>query len=216
MKVKDLLKSAPGQEVLAKGWVRTKRDSKNVSFIEINDGSCLKGLQAVIDRSAIPAELIDSITTGASVIAEGTIVESEGGAQATELRCTKLELVGACPADYPLQKKRHTVEFLREKAYLRPRTNLFGAVTRVRNTMAYAVHSFFQENGFVYVNTPLISASDCEGAGAQFQVTTLDIENPPRTEDGKVDYSKDFFGKLANLTVSGSLDSLRVRPMPLP
>ena len=206
-RIKEILALSPSDEIVrAEGWVRTKRDSKNVSFIEINDGSCLKGLQAVIDRSAIPAELIDSITTGASVIAEGTIVESEGGAQATELRCTKLELVGACPADYPLQKKRHTVEFLREKAYLRPRTNLFGAVTRVRNTMAYAVHSFFQENGFVYVNTPLISASDCEGAGAQFQVTTLDIENPPRTEDGKVDYSKDFFGKLANLTVSGQLE----------
>ena len=206
-RIKEILALSPSDEIVrAEGWVRTKRDSKNVSFIEINDGSCLKGLQAVIDRSAIPAELIDSITTGASVIAEGTIVESEGGAQATELRCTKLELVGACPADYPLQKKRHTVEFLREKAYLRPSTNLFGAVTRVRNTMAYAVHSFFQENGFVYVNTPLISASDCEGAGAQFQVTTLDIENPPRTEDGKVDYSKDFFGKLANLTVSGQLE----------
>ena len=206
-RIKEILALSPSDEIVrAEGWVRTKRDSKNVSFIEINDGSCLKGLQAVIDRSAIPAELIDSITTGASVVAEGTIVESEGGAQATELRCTKLELVGACPADYPLQKKRHTVEFLREKAYLRPRTNLFGAVTRVRNTMAYAVHSFFQENGFVYVNTPLISASDCEGAGAQFQVTTLDIENPPRTEDGKVDYSKDFFGKLANLTVSGQLE----------
>ena len=206
-RIKEILALSPSDEIVrAEGWVRTKRDSKNVSFIEINDGSCLKGLQAVIDRSTIPAELIDSITTGASVIAEGTIVESEGGAQATELRCTKLELVGACPADYPLQKKRHTVEFLREKAYLRPRTNLFGAVTRVRNTMAYAVHSFFQENGFVYVNTPLISASDCEGAGAQFQVTTLDIENPPRTEDGKVDYSKDFFGKLANLTVSGQLE----------
>ena len=206
-RIKEILALSPSDEIVrAEGWVRTKRDSKNVSFIEINDGSCLKGLQAVIDRSAIPEELIDSITTGASVIAEGTIVESEGGAQATELRCTKLELVGACPADYPLQKKRHTVEFLREKAYLRPRTNLFGAVTRVRNTMAYAVHSFFQENGFVYVNTPLISASDCEGAGAQFQVTTLDIENPPRTEDGKVDYSKDFFGKLANLTVSGQLE----------
>ena len=206
-RIKEILALSPSDEIVrAEGWVRTKRDSKNVSFIEINDGSCLKGLQAVIDKSAIPAELIDSITTGASVIAEGTIVESEGGAQATELRCTKLELVGACPADYPLQKKRHTVEFLREKAYLRPRTNLCGAVTRVRNTMAYAVHSFFQENGFVYVNTPLISASDCEGAGAQFQVTTLDIENPPRTEDGKVDYSKDFFGKLANLTVSGQLE----------
>ena len=206
-RIKELLALDPSEAIVrAEGWVRTKRDSKNVSFLEINDGSCLKGLQVVINRESFPADLIDSITTGASVIAEGTIVSSEGGAQATELRCTKLELVGACPQDYPLQKKRHTVEFLREKAYLRPRTNLFGAVTRVRNTMAYAVHSFFQENGFVYVNTPLISASDCEGAGAQFQVTTLDLENIPRTEDGHVDYSKDFFGKLANLTVSGQLE----------
>ena len=206
-RIKELLALDPSEAIVrAEGWVRTKRDSKNVSFLEINDGSCLKGLQVVINRESFPADLIDSITTGASVIAEGTIVSSEGGAQATELRCTKLELVGACPQEYPLQKKRHTVEFLREKAYLRPRTNLFGAVTRVRNTMAYAVHSFFQENGFVYVNTPLISASDCEGAGAQFQVTTLDLENIPRTEDGHVDYSKDFFGKLANLTVSGQLE----------
>ena len=206
-RIKELLALDPSEAIVrAEGWVRTKRDSKNVSFLEINDGSCLKGLQVVINREYFPADLIDSITTGASVIAEGTIVSSEGGAQATELRCTKLELVGACPQDYPLQKKRHTVEFLREKAYLRPRTNLFGAVTRVRNTMAYAVHSFFQENGFVYVNTPLISASDCEGAGAQFQVTTLDLENLPRTEDGHVDYTKDFFGKLANLTVSGQLE----------
>ena len=206
-RIKELLALDPSEAIVrAEGWVRTKRDSKNVSFLEINDGSCLKGLQVVINRESFPADLIDSITTGASVIAEGTIVSSEGGAQATELRCTKLELVGACPQDYPLQKKRHTVEFLREKAYLRPRTNLFGAVTRVRNTMAYAVHSFFQENGFVYVNTPLISASDCEGAGAQFQVTTLDLENLPRTEDGHVDYTKDFFGKLANLTVSGQLE----------
>ncbi len=206
-RIKELLALDPSEAIVrAEGWVRTKRDSKNVSFLEINDGSCLKGLQVVINRESFPADLIDSITTGASVIAEGTIVSSEGGAQATELRCMKLELVGACPQEYPLQKKRHTVEFLREKAYLRPRTNLFGAVTRVRNTMAYAVHSFFQENGFVYVNTPLISASDCEGAGAQFQVTTLDLENIPRTEDGHVDYSKDFFGKLANLTVSGQLE----------
>ena len=153
-----------------------------------------------------PGSLIARITTGCSVSVTGRIVKSEGGSQDIELRADSVEIVGECPADYPLQKKRHTVEFLREKAYLRPRTNLFGAITRVRNTMAYAVHSFFQENGFVYVNTPLISASDCEGAGAQFQVTTLDLENVPKTPDGKVDYSKDFFGKLANLTVSGQLE----------
>lgn len=206
-RIKEILALQPSEDTIkAEGWVRTKRDSKNVSFIEINDGSCLKGLQAVLDRSSFSGELISKLTTGCSVSVTGKIVKSEGGNQDVELRAENVEIIGECPADYPLQKKRHTVEFLREKAYLRPRTNLFGAVTRVRNTMAYAVHSFFQENGFVYVNTPLISASDCEGAGAQFQVTTLDLENVPKTPDGKVDYSKDFFGKLANLTVSGQLE----------
>ena len=206
-RIKEILALQPSEDTIkAEGWVRTKRDSKNVSFIEINDGSCLKGLQAVLDRSSFSDELISKLTTGCSVSVTGKIVKSEGGNQDVELRAENVEIIGECPADYPLQKKRHTVEFLREKAYLRPRTNLFGAVTRVRNTMAYAVHSFFQENRFVYVNTPLISASDCEGAGAQFQVTTLDLENVPKTPDGKVDYSKDFFGKLANLTVSGQLE----------
>ena len=206
-RIKAILQMEPSEKTIkAEGWVRTKRDSKNVCFLEINDGSCLKGLQCVIDKAVIGNEILDRIGTGASVIVEGKIVPSQGGNQKTEMATEKLEIVGECPADYPLQKKRHTVEFLREKAYLRPRTNLFGAITRVRNTMAYAVHSFFQENGFVYVNTPLISASDCEGAGAQFQVTTLDLENVPKTEDGKVDYSKDFFGKMTNLTVSGQLE----------
>ena len=207
-RIKSLLKREAGPEkVIAEGWVRTKRDSKNVCFLEINDGSSLKGLQAVIDKASFNNNnLLDAISTGAAVSAEGVIVESLGGNQKVELQVSSLTLVGACPNDYPLQKKRHTVEFLRDQAYLRPRTNLFGAVTRVRNTMAFAVHQFFQENGFVYVNTPLISASDCEGAGEQFQVTTLDLENVPKTEDGKVDYSKDFFGKIANLTVSGQLE----------
>ena len=206
-RIKGLLQLQPSDEVVkAEGWVRTKRDSKNVCFIEINDGSCLKGLQGVLDKEKFDSVLIDSISTGCSVVAEGRIVASQGGNQSTEMAVEKLQVIGCCPADYPLQKKRHTVEFLREKAYLRPRTNLFGAIMRVRSTMAYAVHSFFQENGFAYVNTPLISASDCEGAGAQFQVTTLNLENVPRTEDGKVDYTKDFFGKMANLTVSGQLE----------
>ncbi len=207
-RIKELLALEPSDAILkAEGWVRTKRDSKNVCFLEINDGSCLKGLQAVIDKTSFQNNnLLDSISTGASVIAEGRIVKSQGGNQNVEMQVTDLTLVGECPTDYPLQKKRHTIEFLREKAYLRPRTNMFGAVTRVRNTMAYAVHQFFQENGFMYINTPLISASDCEGAGQQFQVTTLDLENVPKTKDGKVDYSKDFFGKLANLTVSGQLE----------
>ncbi len=207
-RIKELLASEPSdKKVKAEGWVRTKRDSKNVCFLEINDGSCLKGLQAVIDKSVFNNQnLLDSISTGASVIAEGIIAKSMGGNQSVELQVKDLTLVGECPNDYPLQKKRHTIEFLREKAYLRPRTNTFSAVTRVRNTMAYAVHQFFQENGFMYINTPLISASDCEGAGQQFQVTTLDLENVPKTKDGKVDYSKDFFGKMANLTVSGQLE----------
>ena len=207
-RIKSLLKREAGPEkVIAEGWVRTKRDSKNVCFLEINDGSSLKGLQAVIDKASFNNNnLLDAISTGAAVSAEGVIVESLGGNQKVELQVSSLTLVGACPNDYPLQKKRHTVESLRDQAYLRPRTNLFGAVTRVRNTMAFAVHQFFQENGFVYVNTPLITASDCEGAGEQFQVTTLDLENVPKTEDGKVDYSKDFFGKIANLTVSGQLE----------
>lgn len=207
-RIKAILKREPSEEkVKAEGWVRTKRDGKNVCFLEINDGSCLKGLQAVIDKSTFNAlELLEAVTTGAAIIAEGKIVKSQGGEQGVELAVDSIELVGACPADYPLQKKRHTVEFLREKAHLRARTNLFGAVTRVRNTMAYAIHTFFQENGFVYVNTPLITASDCEGAGEMFQVTTLDLENLPKTKDGKVDYSKDFFGRMAKLTVSGQLN----------
>ena len=207
-RIKGLLSRTPSDEIVeAKGWVRTKRDSKNVCFLEINDGSTLKGLQAVIDKAHFSNNnLLDSVSTGASVIAKGKIVESQGGNQAVELLVDDLEVVGECPQDYPLQKKRHTIEFLRDNAHLRARTNLFGAIARVRNTMAFAVHKFFQENGFVYVNTPLISASDAEGAGAQFQVTTLDLENVPRTKDGKVDYSKDFFGKLANLTVSGQLE----------
>ena len=206
-RIKAILQMEPSDTLIkAEGWVRTKRESKNVCFIEINDGSSLKGLQGVIDKSKIEQSIIDRLTTGASVVCEGKITESQGGAQKTEMQIEKIEVIGDCPSDYPLQKKRHTVEFLREKAYLRPRTNLFGAVARVRNTMAYAVHSFFQENGFVYVNTPLISASDCEGAGAMFQVTTLDLNNPPRNENGSIDYTQDFFGRMTSLTVSGQLE----------
>ena len=206
MRIKDLLNTAPSEKiVVAEGWVRTRRDGKNVTFLELNDGSSLKGLQVVIDKEKLNDINLDGISTGSSVHAEGVIVESNGE-QKVELSLTSITLIGECPDDYPLQKKRHTVEFLREKAHLRARTNLFGAVARVRNTMSYAIHSFFQENGFVYVNTPIITASDCEGAGEQFQVTTLDLENVPKREDGKVDYTKDFFGKMANLTVSGQLE----------
>ena len=197
----------PGPDIIkVEGWVRTKRDSKTVTFIEVNDGSCLKGLQVVADRAIIDNNLLNSITTGCSVICEGRLVASMGGDQKVELQTTGITLVGDCPGDYPLQKKRHTLEYLREIGHLRARTNTIGAVQRVRSTMAYAVHRFFQENGFYYVNTPLITASDAEGAGQMFQVTTLDLENVPRTEDGKVDYSKDFFGKRTSLTVSGQLE----------
>ena len=197
----------PGpQSIKVEGWVRTKRDSKTVTFIEVNDGSCLKGLQVVADHDVFDNNLLDSITTGCSVICSGVLVASMGGDQKVELSASAIELVGECPLDYPLQKKRHTLEYLREIGHLRARTNTIGAVQRVRSTMAYAVHRFFQENGFYYVNTPLITASDAEGAGQMFQVTTLDLDNIPRTEDGKIDYSKDFFGKRTSLTVSGQLE----------
>ncbi|NLK04787.1 MAG: asparagine--tRNA ligase [Spirochaetales bacterium] len=208
-RISALLKRKSSDEVVsAEGWVRTKRDSKNVCFLEVNDGSCLKGLQVVIDKEKLTdQDLIASITTGCSVICRGPIVASAGGNQDVEMASTDITLVGECPVDtYPLQKKRHTIEYLREIAHLRARTNMFGAVARVRNTLSFAVHQFFQERGFSYVNTPIISASDCEGAGEQFLVTTLDLANPPKTEEGLIDYSKDFFGREAFLTVSGQLE----------
>ncbi len=207
-RIKEILSRQASDEVVTvEGWVRTKRDGKNVCFLEIGDGSTVKGLQAVIDKASFNNdELLASVTTGAAVRATGRLVASQGGAQALELALDELEVVGQCPGDYPLQKKRHTLEFLREIAYLRPRTNLIGAVMRVRSTLAYAIHSFFQERGFYYVNTPLITTSDCEGAGETFQVTTLDLDKVPRDQEGKVDYSKDFFGKKASLTVSGQLE----------
>ena len=207
-RIKEILSRKACDEVITvEGWVRTKRDGKNVCFLEIGDGSTVKGLQAVIDKASFNNdELLAGVTTGAAVRATGRLVASQGGAQALELALDELEVVGQCPGDYPLQKKRHTLEFLREIAYLRPRTNLIGAVMRVRSTLAYAIHSFFQERGFYYVNTPLITTSDCEGAGETFQVTTLDLDKVPRDKEGKVDYSKDFFGKKASLTVSGQLE----------
>lgn len=194
------------EKITVEGWVRTKRDSKTVCFIEVNDGSCLKGLQVVADKDTINNNLLNSIATGCSVVCEGVLVESQGGNQSVELAASDIKVLGEAPETYPLQKKRHTLEYLREIAHLRPRTNTIGAVARVRSTMAYAVHKFFQDNGFYYVNTPLITASDCEGAGQMFQVTTFDLNNIPKTEDGSIDYSKDFFGKKANLTVSGQLE----------
>lgn len=196
-----------GERVSVKGWVRTRRGNKNVQFVALNDGSTIKNIQIVIDLSKFGEEELKPITTGSSLRAEGMLVASQGKGQTCEIQAESIEIYGtADPETYPLQKKGHTLEFLREKAHLRPRTNTFGAVLRVRSKLAYAIHKFFNERGFYYLNTPLITASDCEGAGAMFQVTTLDVAKPPRNEDGSVDYSKDFFGKQASLTVSGQLE----------
>ena len=196
-----------GGEVCVKGWVRTRRGNKHVQFVALNDGSTIKNLQIVFDMQKFTDEQLKAVTTGASLCVTGKLVESMGKGQTCEVQADTLEIYGvADPATYPLQKKGHSLEFLREIAHLRPRTNTFGAVLRVRSVLAYAIHKFFNEKGFFYLNTPLITASDCEGAGAMFQVTTLPLDKLPKTEDGKVDYSKDFFGKAAALTVSGQLE----------
>ncbi|MBP7864935.1 MAG: asparagine--tRNA ligase [Acidobacteria bacterium] len=206
--VKHALATAPGGEVSVSGWVRTRRDSARVSFAEINDGSCQRNLQAVLEEGVIDAETVARMTTGAAVTVRGTLVPSPASGQAVELKAASVEIVGpADPAAFPLSKKRHSLEYLREIAHLRPRSNTFGAVFRVRNALAYAVHRFFQERGFLWVHTPVITASDCEGAGCMFGVTTLDLQNLPRTETGAVDFRKDFFGKPAYLTVSGQLEA---------
>ena len=196
-----------GQRVSVKGWVRTRRGNKNVQFVALNDGTTIKNIQIVVSLERFTEEELKPITTGSSLHVEGELVPSQGKGQTCEIQAESIEIYGtADPATYPLQKKGHTLEFLREKAHLRPRTNTFGAVLRVRSTLAFAIHKFFNEKGFFYLNTPLITASDCEGAGAMFQVTTLDLNKLPRTEDGSVDYSQDFFGKQASLTVSGQLE----------
>lgn len=206
-KVKDLLKTEPGKEVLAKGWVRTKRGNKNISFIALNDGSTIYNIQIVVDLASFGEDLMKKITTGACIAVHGDLVESQGSGQAVEIQARKIDLYGeADPNTYPLQKKGHSLEFLRSIAHLRPRTNTFGAVLRIRHAMAFAIHQYFNSKGFVYLHTPLITASDCEGAGEMFQVTTLDLGNPPRKEDGSIDYSQDFFGKQTSLTVSGQLE----------
>jgi asparaginyl-tRNA synthetase len=199
--------TGPMEAIHLQGWVRTRRDAKAFSFIELNDGSCLKGLQVIVDAALPDYAQVAKANTGASVEIHGKLVESKGGGQKWEVVAEKFTVLGEADATYPLQKKGHTMEFLREIAHLRPRSNLFGAVFRVRSRLAYAVHQFFQEKGFHYVHTPIITASDAEGAGDMFRVTTLDLENPPKTEDGKhVDNSKDFFGKKTFLTVSGQLE----------
>ena len=206
-KVKELLKSTPGQDVIAKGWVRTRRGNKNVSFIALNDGSTINNIQIVVDMASFDEEKLKKITTGACLCVKGRLTESLGSGQAVEIQAQEITIYGeADPASYPLQKKGHTLEFLRSIAHLRPRTNTFGAVLRIRHAMAFAIHKYFNDEGFVYLHTPLITASDCEGAGEMFQVTTLDLNNPPRKEDGSIDYSQDFFGKQTSLTVSGQLE----------
>ena len=207
-KIVDIL-IAPklGSDVNIRGWVRTKRGSKGLSFVAINDGSCIHNMQVVVDHSQFDAELLKDITTGAAVSVIGQLTESQGSGQNVEIQASHIEIYGkADPNSYPLQKKGHSMEFLREIAHLRPRTNTFGAVFRIRHHMAYAIHKFFHDRGFFYFHTPLITASDAEGAGAMFEVTTLDLNNPPRTKEGGVDYSQGFFGRRTNLTVSGQLE----------
>ncbi len=204
---KLLQSTAYNTEVLVKGWVRTKRGNKNVQFIALNDGSCIHNLQIVAETTLFEAELLKQITTGASLAVTGTLVASPGQGQPVEVQAKAIEIYGTADPDlYPLQKKGHSLEFLREIAHLRPRTNTFGAVLRLRHAMAFAIHKYFNDHGFYYFHTPLITASDAEGAGAMFQVTTLPLNAIPRTPEGKVDFSTDFFGRQANLTVSGQLE----------
>jgi len=207
-KIKEILSSPGiGTDVLVKGWVRTKRSNKNISFIALNDGSTIKNIQIVADASDFDEDLLKDITTGASLAVSGKLVESPGQGQNVEIRASSLELYGRSDAEtYPLQKKGHSMEFLREIAHLRPRTNTFGAVLRIRHAMSYAVHKYFNDRGFYYLHTPIITASDAEGAGEMFHVTTMDLANIPLTEDRSVDFTSDFFGKPTNLTVSGQLE----------
>ena len=196
-----------GEKVCVKGWVRTRRGNKHVQFVALNDGSTIKNIQIVIDLQKFDEDFLKPITTGASLHVDGTLVPSQGKGQSVEIQAEEIEIYGtADPEEYPLQKKGHTLEFLREKAHLRMRTNTFGAVFRIRHHLAFAIHKFFNERGFFYLHTPLITASDCEGAGDMFQVTTLNLGDLPKTEDGKTDYSQDFFGKTTSLTVSGQLE----------
>ncbi|WP_462318432.1 asparagine--tRNA ligase [Marinilabilia sp.] len=207
-KVADLLRSNDiGKIFTVKGWVRTRRGNKQVNFVALNDGSGINNLQVVVDMEQFDEALVRRITTGAAISVDGELQESQGAGQNVELLATTIEILGdSDPDKYPLQPKKHSLEFLREIAHLRFRTNTFGAIARVRHAMIFAVHEFFNKKGFYNIHTPIITASDAEGAGEMFQVTTLDMDNPPRSEDGKIDYSKDFFGRPTNLTVSGQLE----------
>src|SRR6186713_765874 len=206
--IKDVLQNtAPASAIQVQGWVRTRRDSKDFSFIELNDGSSLRNLQ-VIARNTLPNyAAVQRLITGASIIVRGALVASQGKGQNWEVVADEVSIVGASDDSYPLQKKGHTPEFLREIAHLRPRSNLFGCVFRVRSRLAFAIHQFFQERGFYYIHTPIITGSDCEGAGELFRITTIDAKTPPRTADGAIDYAQDFFARSTYLTVSGQLEA---------
>lgn len=206
-KVVDVLKSTDfGKEVVVKGWVRTHRSSKAVDFIALNDGSTIKNIQIVVDPSKVNADTLKSITTGACLCVTGTLVESQGKGQSVEIQCKDIEVYGLCGSDYPMQKKGQSFEYMRQHAHMRLRTNTFGAVMRIRHNMAFAIHQYFHEHGFFYFHTPLITASDAEGAGEMFQVTTQNLNDLKKGEDGKVCYEDDFFGKMTSLTVSGQLE----------
>ena len=205
--VKQALDLPVNTEITLRGWVRSRRDSKGITFIELNDGSRFKSMQLVVDAGAVPEEVLKQVTTGSSIAATGALVESPAKGQAVELKVASIQLYGtADAATYPLQKKGHTLEFLRDISHLRVRSNTFGAAFRVRNALTHAIHTFFQDRGFLYVQTPIITTSDCEGAGQMFGVTTLNLQQPPRTPDGKTDWQQDFFAKPAYLTVSGQLE----------
>ncbi|MGY6521407.1 MAG: asparagine--tRNA ligase [Mongoliitalea sp.] len=208
VKIQELLtQDYVGKEIVLMGWVRTKRSNKNVSFIALNDGSTIKNYQVVADPNQIDEELLKKATTGACLKITGSVVASQGAGQSTELVATQIEVLGEADAEkYPLQPKKHSLEFLREIAHLRMRTNTFGAVFRVRHALAFAVHKYFNDKGFFYIHTPIITASDAEGAGETFKVTTLDLKNPPLNEDGSINYKEDFFERETNLTVSGQLE----------
>src|SRR5664280_2944190 len=208
IKVKKLL-SGPvlGSDVLVKGWVRTKRGNKNILFIALNDGSTINNIQIVVEAATFDENLLKEISTGACIAVNGQLIASLGQGQSVEITASAIELYGKSDAEtYPLQKKGHSMEFLRENAHLRFRTNTFGAVFRIRHAMAFAIHKYFNDKGFVYLHTPIITGSDAEGAGEMFQVTTMDLKNMPRNSDGSINYSNDFFGKQTNLTVSGQLE----------
>lgn len=206
-KVVDALVSTDfGKDINVKGWVRSHRSSKAVDFIALNDGSTIKNIQIVVDPSLVDTDLLKSITTGACLSVVGTLVESQGAGQASEIQCKEIEVYGLCPGDYPMQKKGQSFEYMRKYAHLRLRTNTFGAVFRIRHHMAMAIHRYFHEHGFFYFHTPIITASDCEGAGEMFQVTTKNLYNLEKDEEGRIKYDDDFFGKTTSLTVSGQLE----------